>query len=620
MAIQYQENIRIAAPTPLDKRYYSSRKVSGVQVPYSATTEVNSVLTISERFSGLTVNVAGVEYWYKDGISDVDLVEKKYDSTIPEGDFVTGGTNLGFFSGKTGIQTLPVTNLIDNSYNGDYRSIYNNYYLGSDGKIHVGVSPVDNIGRRGYVKTTGSVKSLVWSDYVSGLYLSGWILLSGNISELIGTSVLPYLYSYYNATTTFPYTNNTWTEGSTYSNSSEMVVATVLGNTTTGTTITIGGPVYSYTDDNLIHFRTINTLTPEHIKVSYDDAFVYLSGTSAVLDGGSKGSGESIYIGQTGNTLYFKSVVGSGSTAVSTSGDTLIVYSTGGTDAGTYDLSSPAAIDVGGILTGTELTGKTSFELFEMLLVPTLEPSFVDPFNSFALSNIGLFEVNCNITPLTMTAGFNQGSIDPVYCGGPSLASGLPLMYNFSGFGLSNTGTSLLSISCTIAASYNVPVGLQTWTNSITFDDGQPPLDSKGNPISPYPAGTTGNINQCIEGVYPIYATTSGITALTKQSLNSMLTGNNIQITLVPETGGNRHKFEIPCAWLGSPTNRPLTGVRTFNSVANAWCYEGSTAVASLTKWDESSSTETVQGSSIGYCRYTYNGIERNTVCIRLEF
>lgn len=617
MAIQYNENIKIAAPNPLDWRYLSSRTYLGSQLPYSATTEVNSKIIQSERFTGLTVNVNGVEYWYKDGVLNTDLIEKKYDSTIPEGDFVTGGTNLGFFSGKTGIQTLPVTNLADSTYNGNYISIYNNYYLDSDGIVHVGASPIDSINRRGYVKTSGSVKSLIWSDYVSGLYLRGWILLTGNISELIGTSVLPYLYTYYDGTTTFPHVNNTWTEGVSYNNGSDMVVSTVLGSTTTGSTITIGGPVYSHTDNNLIHFRTISTQTPEHIKVSYDDAFVYLSGTSAVLDGGSKGIGESIYIGQTGNTLYFKSVVGSGGTAVSTSGDTLIIYSTGGTDAGTYNLSSPAAIDVGGILTGTELTGKTSFELFEMLLVPTLEPSFVDPYNTFALSNTGLFEVNCNITPLTMTAGFNQGSIDPVYCGGPSLASGLPLFYNFTGTGLSSTGTSLLSISCTIAASYNVPIGAQTWSNSVTFDDGQPPLDSKGGILPAYPAGTTGNVSQCIEGVYPIYGTTSSISSLTKQSLNSMLTGNNIQITLVPETGGNKHKFEIPCAWLSS---RPLVGIKTFNSVANAWCYEGSTAIASLTKWDESPSTETVQSLSIGYCRYTYNGIDRSTTYIRLEF
>jgi hypothetical protein len=365
MSIQYQENIRIAAPTPLDRKYYSSRKVSGVQVPYSATTEVNLVLTTSERFEGLTVNVNGTEYWYKDGILDVNLIEKKYDSTIPEGDFVTGGTNLGFFSGKTGIQTLPVTNLSDSSYNGNYYSIYNNYYLGNDGIVHVGASSIDNINRRGYVKNLDSVKSLIWSDYVSGQYLRGWILLTGNISELIGVSVLPYLYRYYNSTTTFPHVNNTWAEGDYYTNGSEMVVSTVIGSTTTGSTITIGGPVYSHTDNNLAHFRTISTQTPELIKVSYDDAFVYLSGTSAVLDGGSKGGGEDIYIGQTGHTLYFKTITGSGNTSVTSSGDTLVVNSLGGIGTLTGATNglqlfgaSGNTVGLGGdLITGTTING-----------------------------------------------------------------------------------------------------------------------------------------------------------------------------------------------------------------------------------------------------------------------
>ena len=56
MAIQYQENIKIAAPAPLDKRYLSNRTSSGAQVPYSACTEVNSTIISSERYTGLTVN------------------------------------------------------------------------------------------------------------------------------------------------------------------------------------------------------------------------------------------------------------------------------------------------------------------------------------------------------------------------------------------------------------------------------------------------------------------------------------------------------------------------------------------------------------------------------------
>jgi len=49
MAIQYNENIKIAAPAPLDKRYLSNRTSFGAQMPYSATTEANTTIILSER-------------------------------------------------------------------------------------------------------------------------------------------------------------------------------------------------------------------------------------------------------------------------------------------------------------------------------------------------------------------------------------------------------------------------------------------------------------------------------------------------------------------------------------------------------------------------------------------
>ncbi len=76
MAIQYNENIKIAAPAPLDKRYLSTRTSLGVQLPYSGETEVNTTIISSERYTGLTVNINGIEYWYKDGVDDVDLIER----------------------------------------------------------------------------------------------------------------------------------------------------------------------------------------------------------------------------------------------------------------------------------------------------------------------------------------------------------------------------------------------------------------------------------------------------------------------------------------------------------------------------------------------------------------
>jgi len=86
---QFNANIKLVAPNPLDDRYLSTRVVAGAQQPYSATTEVNTVIDELYRYTGLTVNVNGVEYWYKEGITDPDLVIKEAGGAGT----ITGGTN-----------------------------------------------------------------------------------------------------------------------------------------------------------------------------------------------------------------------------------------------------------------------------------------------------------------------------------------------------------------------------------------------------------------------------------------------------------------------------------------------------------------------------------------------
>ena len=57
MAIKLGDNILVTAGLPTDNRYmYGTR-------PYSGETEVISVVTSDVRYSGLTVNINGVEYW-----------------------------------------------------------------------------------------------------------------------------------------------------------------------------------------------------------------------------------------------------------------------------------------------------------------------------------------------------------------------------------------------------------------------------------------------------------------------------------------------------------------------------------------------------------------------------
>ena len=70
MAIDFNDNLQIRAPKPIDDRYgpWGTIEEGLINVPYPY------------RYDKLTLNIAGVEYWFKNGLEDVDLVIKEYGS------------------------------------------------------------------------------------------------------------------------------------------------------------------------------------------------------------------------------------------------------------------------------------------------------------------------------------------------------------------------------------------------------------------------------------------------------------------------------------------------------------------------------------------------------------
>ena len=171
---------------------------------------------------------------------------------------------------------------------------------------------------------------------------------------------------------------------------------------------------------------------------------------------------------------------------------------------GTYNLQSPAAICVGGICVGTVLTGKTAFQLFEELLVPTLYPAFVAPSESASISPSGTFEIGCNIATLCITGTFNRGTISPAY-GTDGFRSGLATCYVFTGCQIANSYACNAS-SLTKCATNYVVCASQTWTVSTCFSAGCLPKDSKGgNYCSVCGPGQTSAPTATITGIYPYY-------------------------------------------------------------------------------------------------------------------
>lgn len=72
MAIVLNDNIKINAGKPSEAKYLNPN----TNVPYTGTTQVNTLVPISERHRGLTVLIGDTEYWYKDGVANIDLILK----------------------------------------------------------------------------------------------------------------------------------------------------------------------------------------------------------------------------------------------------------------------------------------------------------------------------------------------------------------------------------------------------------------------------------------------------------------------------------------------------------------------------------------------------------------
>ena len=102
MAIILSDNIQSNISLPTDSRYYNGL------VPYTGVTHANDLLTY--RYTGLTVNIGGVEYWYCGGIGDGNLVIKSSGSaSAASGERVTKlieqsshGFNVGDVIGWSG--------------------------------------------------------------------------------------------------------------------------------------------------------------------------------------------------------------------------------------------------------------------------------------------------------------------------------------------------------------------------------------------------------------------------------------------------------------------------------------------------------------------------------------
>ena len=321
-----------------------------------------------------------------------------------------------------------------------------------------------------------------------------------------------------------------------------------------------------------------------------------------------------------GSEFFFREIKGSGGITIDISNNIITIDGSGGSGGGSYENPNPVSETVGGITDGDTFFagGKTFAETMEAIFYPLSYPDLIDPSSTFEENVSYLQKIGSSIS-IQFTSTFYRGSINPQYDADSPYRSGLGNTVTYTGPGL-NTSIGSYPLSPDIQnISHTVTQGVQTWTNYWSYDAGVQPFDSKGDPYdASLAAGNTSVDSASLEGVYPLFATTVSIGTLTEQSLISMITGNNIQLTVVtqPPFSPDKQRFDIPDLWLAS---RPLLGVETYNTLTSSWEYEGGSAFSSLTYWNTSSTTHIINGV-VNYTRYSYNDDDRGATQIRLKF
>ena len=624
MAINLSDNIKISANLPIDSRYFNNL------VPYTGTTQVNAIIPEGERHVGLTVNILSVEYWYETGTLDTDLVMKKSSS-------LTGATNgIMLINGNTEVTlggpltSSPVFNGgvsgFTLQYASDYTSTFTNRSLIDKGYADAIV---------GGLKPKAAVAVATQSNVaLSGLYVVDGLPLTVGMRVLVKNQTSGSTNGVYIASMT------AWERANDFDGSpfGEVVSGSYMwvlsGETESNTSWVLTTPDPIVIDTTPLHFVLFGHVADIIAGPGID---VDSSGGTHTVGVVANNGLTSIMSGvKLGGTLTDLTVINDSRTTkrgieygfTETSGFTNNSLITKGfveslvSSGGTYNLDSPSVCLVGGMPVGTVLTDKTAFEILSEILVPVVQPTISPEYSNGITLSPGtgsICEIGYTISTLSVTSNFNRGGYSPVYCGGTPYRTGLPNTHTFTGTGVAgSTGSTSLSVTKS-TSNYVVVSGPQGWSTNVAFDAGQQAKSSKGL-TSTIPAVNAGNAvvrTASIFGAYPVWGTTSAIGSLNKQPIANMTTGNDIQLNLVAEATPYKQIFQIPCAWL---TSRPLKGVCQFNTVSNAWEFPGGTCTTSLNIWTPASASQTIQGNSVGYCEYTFNGVDRSNVSIRLVF
>lgn len=261
---------------------------------------------------------------------------------------------------------------------------------------------------------------------------------------------------------------------------------------------------------------------------------------------------------------------------------------------------------VGGIAKDTTvaaLEGKTMNELWDDLLFPTVVPTYTAPSATIALKSYAS-TVEAGVAgpdfAINFTTSFNKGAIN---------LNGVKQNDRAGDLDADNSFIYVNNDPANTTSPSAIALGNTTFKYRAAYAAGPQPKDNKGNNVdSPLSAGTVDSSAVTVNGTYPWYATTVNSTDLTKQALISWNATAGQMTTprfTVVAMGVGKQEFKLP---------RKCTQLQMLNTVSNQM------EVISLDSWTESTVSEDVNGNTVTYYVYTYNGAVRGAVTLIAKF
>lgn len=267
-----------------------------------------------------------------------------------------------------------------------------------------------------------------------------------------------------------------------------------------------------------------------------------------------------------------------------------------------FENPNPVPFRVGGIAEGSTFSQTNMQDMWDRLLYDQI-PDIELPSLEVSSSIEGLVELNSFDIEISVT--FSRGSINPQYQSDEPFSSGLPIQYEYIGYGGLSQSNPTQSLTDTISiGNHQVVLGTQSWLCRVLYDVGVQPKTELGNNFSTaLSSGYTLYKVVSIYGTLPIFATSVNILNLDEQELKR-LDEEYYELDLVPDSNDNVNKqtFQYPDIF------SPITGIQQFNTFTNNWDWISGNKVNSLTYFTVSNITKDINGNDTDYKQYVYNG------------